>query len=132
MLSDMVGRGAFHRHIMTSGGRIARPARAAQSDSNRKLPAIPAVQTAETQTAVTVALMELSCILKVYRPALYGAVPECTCKPRSNPTEPFGPNWVPKSRRLAASLCDREQRTAALFATVVGMAVWRLSRTICC
>jgi hypothetical protein len=90
MLSDMVGRRSFHRHIITSGGRTARPATTAQSVSDRKLPAIPAVQTAETQTAVTMVLMESSCILKVYGPALNGAVPECTCKPRSNHQGPSG------------------------------------------
>jgi hypothetical protein len=79
MVSDMVRRGTFHRHIMTSGGRSARPARAGQSDIDRELPAIPAVQTAETQTAVIVVLMEPSCILEVYVAALYAAVPECTC-----------------------------------------------------
>ena len=80
MLSDMVGRGSFHRHIMTSGGRAARPSRIAQPDIDCTLPAIPAVQTAETQTAANVALMESSCILKVYGSALYRAVPECTSK----------------------------------------------------
>jgi hypothetical protein len=79
MVSDMVRRGTFHRHIMTSGGRSARPARAGQSDIDRELPAIPAVQTAETQTAVTVVLMESSRILEVYVAALDAAVPECTC-----------------------------------------------------
>ena len=91
MVSDVVWRGSFHRHIMTSGGSTARPARTAQPDSDRKLPVMPAVQTAETQTAVTVALLESSCILKVYGPVLHGAVPECTGKPQSNPTGPFGP-----------------------------------------
>jgi hypothetical protein len=41
---------------------------------------MPSVQTAETQTMATVALIDRSCILKVYRPALNGAVPECTRK----------------------------------------------------
>ena len=45
----------FHRHIMTSGGRLARPARTAQSDSDRTLPAIPAAQTAETHIPDAVA-----------------------------------------------------------------------------
>lgn len=66
MVSDMVGQRSFHRHTITSGGRTARPARTAQSDGDRKLPAIPTVQTADTQTAVTVALRESSCIWPVY------------------------------------------------------------------
>jgi hypothetical protein len=91
MVWDRVGRGSFHRHIMTSGGRIARPTRMVQPDSDRKLPAIPTVQTAVTQSAVTVALMESSRIFRVYGPALYGAVPECTGKPQSISTGPVEP-----------------------------------------
>ena len=78
MLSDMVWPGLFHRHIMTSGGRTATPARTVQPDNVFTLPAMPAVHTAETQTVATVALIESSCIWKVYGPALHGAVPKCT------------------------------------------------------
>ena len=45
MFSDMVWRGLFHRHIMTSGGRTARPARAVQLDSEFRFPAMPAIHT---------------------------------------------------------------------------------------
>lgn len=90
MASDMVGRGSFHRHRMTSGGRTARPARTAQSDGDRKLPAIPTAQTADTQTAVTVALMESSCMVEVYGPAVRGAVPECTCRVSATRQDPSG------------------------------------------
>jgi len=41
---------------------------------------MPAKHTAETQTAARTALIDTSCILKVYAPALNGAVPECTGK----------------------------------------------------
>ena len=78
MLSDMVWPGLFHRHIMTSGGRTPTPARTVQPDNAFTLPAMPAVHTAETQAAATMALMESSCMLRVYGPALHGAVPECT------------------------------------------------------
>ena len=101
MVSDMVGRGSFHRHTVTSGGRIARPARTAQPDSDRKLLARPAVQTAETQTAVTVVLRESSRIFTVYGPALYGAVPECTCKPQGIRIGHYSDHsWAPKSQCL--------------------------------
>ena len=131
MVSDMVGRGSFHRHIVTSGGRIARPARTAQPDSDRKLLARPAVQTAETQTAVTVVLRESSCIFTVYGPALYGAVPECTSKPQGIPIGPLGPQLGAEEPVPSFGLCDRELRTAALFATVCEMTAC-LSRTIPC
>jgi hypothetical protein len=75
MLSDMVWRGSFHRHIMTSGGRTAR---AAQLVSAFRFPAMPAKHTAETQTAARMPLIDTSSILKVYAPALNVAVPECT------------------------------------------------------
>ena len=84
MLSDMLWRGPFHRHIMASGGRMATPDRTVQPDIDLKLPAMPAVYTAETQTVATVALMDSSCILQVYGPALNGAVPECTGTPQSH------------------------------------------------
>jgi hypothetical protein len=34
MLSDMLWRGLFHCHIMTSGGKTATPARTVQPDSD--------------------------------------------------------------------------------------------------
>jgi hypothetical protein len=75
---------------MTSGGRTARPARRVQPDSDVKLLAMAAVQTAETQTVATVALIDRSCIFQVYRPALNGAVPECTRKTTDRHIRPFG------------------------------------------
>jgi hypothetical protein len=63
MLSDMLWRGLFHRHIMTSGGMTARPARTVHADSDFTLPPMPAAHSAETQTVAAVALMELSCIV---------------------------------------------------------------------
>jgi hypothetical protein len=84
ILSDMLWRGLFHRHIMASGGRIATPDRTVQPDMDLKLPAMPAVRTAETQTLATVALIDSSCILQVYGPAPNGAVPECTATPQGH------------------------------------------------
>jgi hypothetical protein len=131
MVSDMVWRGSFHRHIMTSGGRTARPARTAQPSSERRLPARPAVQTAETQSAVTVALMESSCILKVYGPARHNAVPECTPKPQDQRNKVL--RTTSGRAGLAAALCNREQRRAGS----VRYSLWNggaaaMSRTICC
>ena len=88
MLSDMVWRGLFHHHIMTSGGRAATPARTTHADNDLKLPAMAAAHTAEIQTVVTAALMERNCIETVYGPALNGAVPEWTDAPWSSPREP--------------------------------------------
>jgi hypothetical protein len=70
MISDMVAGGSFQRHIMTSGGRIARAVMTVQPDSDPTWSALPAAYTAKTQSAVTVALMELSRILEVYWQAL--------------------------------------------------------------
>jgi len=83
ILSDMLWRGLFHPHIVASGGRMA-PDRTVQPDIDLKLPAMPAVYTADTQRVATVALMDSSCMLQVYGPALNGAVPECTRTPQSH------------------------------------------------
>jgi hypothetical protein len=77
MLPDRLWRGLFHRHIMASGGRTARSDKTVQPDSDRKLSAMLATPTAETQTVGTVALRDSS-MLQVYGPAPNRAVPECT------------------------------------------------------
>ena len=82
MLSDIVWRGAFHRHIMKIGGKTATPARTAQLESEFRFPARPAINTAETQTVARTALSDMSCMPEEYAPALNGAVPECTRRPR--------------------------------------------------
>lgn len=60
MLSDIVWCGSRHRHIMTSGGKTARAAKAAQPESDATWEAIPAAHTANTQTMATVVLMDSS------------------------------------------------------------------------
>ena len=62
---DRVWRGASHRHIMTSGGRTATPARTIQLDNELKFPAMPAVHTAEIQSTAMTALIETSCMFQV-------------------------------------------------------------------
>jgi len=87
MLSDMVGRGAFHSHIMTRGGRIAKPPRTAQLDGVLRFPARPAMQAPEIQTALAVVLMESSfidiCIPQRYRHSLRS---RCALRHRQGPT----------------------------------------------
>ena len=82
MLPDRLWRGAFHRHIMTIGGRTATPARTAQLDSEFRFPARPAINTAEIQTVARTASSDTSCMSEEYAPALNGAVPECTHRPQ--------------------------------------------------
>jgi len=62
MLSDIVWPGAFHRHIMTIGGRTATVARTAQLDSEFRLPVRPVINTAETQTVASTDLSDTRCI----------------------------------------------------------------------
>ena len=81
MLSDILWRGAFHRHIMMIGGRTATPARTAQLDSVR-FDTKPAINTAKTQTVARTALIDMSCMPQGYAPALDGAVPKCTHGPQ--------------------------------------------------
>jgi hypothetical protein len=50
MLSDMVWRGLLDRHTMKSGETTETPARTVRSDGDVKLPEMPAVHTAHTQT----------------------------------------------------------------------------------
>ena len=64
MVCDMVWRGAFHRHIMTSGGRTATPATTIQLDNELTLPAMPALHTAEIQSPAMMAF-ETSCMFPV-------------------------------------------------------------------
>ena len=49
MLWDMLCGGLFHRHIMTSGGRMARPATTVQPESEFTLPNTPAMHTANAE-----------------------------------------------------------------------------------
>jgi hypothetical protein len=50
MLWDMVWRGSFHRHIITSGGRRATPARTVRLSMELTFPAKPGRDTAKTQS----------------------------------------------------------------------------------
>ena len=65
MLWDMLWRGSVQRRIMTSGGRTATAARTVQLDSECRWPAMPATDTAETQTMAMMALIETSFIWQV-------------------------------------------------------------------
>lgn len=65
MLCDVVWRGSFHRHIMTSGGRTAMPARTVQLENEFTFPAMPAIDTAKTQSSAMVVLIDTSCIFQV-------------------------------------------------------------------
>jgi len=62
MLSDMVGRGSFHRHIMTSGGMSASPVSTAQLANESIFPAMPMTKTADTQSIARMGLIETSCM----------------------------------------------------------------------
>src|SRR5690348_109253 len=74
MLSDMVWGGAFHRHIITSGGRMATLARAVQLAAESTFPMMPAINAADTQRAARPALSDTSCM-----PEAYAAVAEQRC-----------------------------------------------------
>ena len=65
MASDMVGRGSFHRHIMTSGGMAATAARIAQLGNAFEFPAMPTMDTIETQSMAMMVLIDTSCISPV-------------------------------------------------------------------
>jgi hypothetical protein len=78
MISDIVWAGVFHRHIMTSGGRRATPARRAQLHMEFRFPARPAINTAEIQTVASTALSNTSGMAQEYAQELNAAVPECT------------------------------------------------------
>lgn len=65
MLCDMVCRGAFHHHIMTTGGNRATPVRAVQTTNEFALPAIPVMVTADTQSAALNNVIDLRCIRSV-------------------------------------------------------------------
>ena len=53
MLSEIVWRGAFHRHIITIGGMTATPARTVQLVTEFRFPAMPAINAADTQKVGT-------------------------------------------------------------------------------
>jgi hypothetical protein len=65
MLWDMLWRGSFHRRIMTSGGTTATHARTVQFETEFTFAAMPAMDTAETQSMAKMALMDTSCIFQV-------------------------------------------------------------------
>ena len=83
MLSEMLWGGSFHSHIMTIVGRRATLARTVKLDGELRCPAMPTIQTANTQTAATTALIDASCMVQAYGPSLNGAVPDCTQGPRA-------------------------------------------------
>jgi len=82
MVWDILCGGSFHRRIMTSGGRTATPARTVQLENEFTFAAMPAMDTAETQSIAVMALIDTSCIVRVYAPAFNNAVHECTLRPR--------------------------------------------------
>jgi hypothetical protein len=65
MAWDMVGRGSFHRHIMMSGGITATTPRAVQLANEFICPAMPTMDTVETQSIAMMALIDTSCIFQV-------------------------------------------------------------------
>jgi len=65
MLSDMVGRGLFHRLIMTSGGTTRRPVRSVQLENESTLPAMPKTNAANTQSTIVMGLIESNSIFPV-------------------------------------------------------------------
>jgi len=65
MLSDMVWRGSFHRHIMTSGGTRATPVRTVQLGKECIFPAMPKMSTIEIQSIAMMALVDTSGICQV-------------------------------------------------------------------
>jgi len=60
MLSDIVWRGAFHRHIMTMGGRTATAVMTTHLVSESRVTVKPAITTAEIQTVPSTALSDMS------------------------------------------------------------------------
>jgi hypothetical protein len=65
MAWDIVGTGSFHRHIMTSGGTAATPARTVQLEKEFRFPPMPTMETVETQSRTMMALIDTSCIFQV-------------------------------------------------------------------
>ena len=65
MLSDIVWRGALHRHIKMSGGTTASPARSVQLENESTFPAIPMINAADTQSMTMMSLTETSCMFQV-------------------------------------------------------------------
>jgi hypothetical protein len=61
---DIVGRGSFHRHIMTSRGIRATTPKAVQFESEFTFAATPTIETVETQSIAMVALIDTSCMLQ--------------------------------------------------------------------
>jgi hypothetical protein len=65
MGSDMVWRGSFHRHIMTSGGMTTTAARTVQLANEFRFPAMPTMETVENQSVAMMALIDTSCTFQV-------------------------------------------------------------------
>ncbi len=65
MVSDNVRRGSFHRHIMTSGGRTATPARTLQLAKEFVFPPTPTMATVDTQSRAITAAIDTSCMIQV-------------------------------------------------------------------
>ena len=86
----MVWGGAFHRHIITIGGMMARPAKTGQLAPESTFPAMPPINAADTQRMARPALSDMSCMSEVYAPVAEQAVPECTRTPRRSDRTPAG------------------------------------------
>ena len=65
MLSDMVWRGSFHRHIMTSGGTTATTVTTAQLENESKCRAIPMMNVADTQSRAMMDVIDKRCMFQV-------------------------------------------------------------------
>lgn len=119
MLSEIVCAGLFHRHIMTIGGRRARPVRRAQLNIEFRFPARPAINTAEIQTAASTALSDRDCIPQEYARGMNGAVPECTPTrlqpgPRQSPPDATRQRSRPRGLCRSAQTGNRENATITI------------------
>jgi hypothetical protein len=65
MAWDIEGTGSFHRHAMTSGGRTATTPRTVQLGNEFIFAAMPTMDTVETQSIATMALIDMSCMFGV-------------------------------------------------------------------
>jgi hypothetical protein len=58
MVWDMVSGESFHRHIMTSGGTTATPARRVQLENESTFRAMPTTDTPEIQSIAMMGMLE--------------------------------------------------------------------------
>ena len=65
MLSDMVSRGSFQRHIMTTGGTTATAVRTVQLQNESTLRANPMMNAADIQRMAMTGLIDINCMFQV-------------------------------------------------------------------